>query len=53
MEEIGFKQLVSPSKEEIERQGWEKMSQHMEPRLRALQRVLCQPGRVEEPDVLC
>ena len=36
MEERGFKQLVSPFKEEIERQGWEKLSQHREPRVRAL-----------------
>ena len=36
VEERGFKQLVSPFKEEIERQGWEKLSQHREPRVRAL-----------------
>ena len=36
IEERGFKLLVSPFKEEIERWGWEKLSQHREPRLRAL-----------------
>ena len=36
MEERDFKQLVSPFKEEIERRGWEKLSQHREQRVRAL-----------------
>ena len=36
MEERGFKELVSPFKEEIERRGWEKLSQHKEPGVRAL-----------------
>ena len=36
MEERGFKQLVSPFKEEVEQRDWEIMSQHMEPRKRAL-----------------
>ena len=31
MEERGFKELVSPFKKEIERRGWEKLSQHREP----------------------
>ena len=34
--ERGFKQLVLPFKEEIERQGWEKVSQHRELGVRAL-----------------
>ena len=36
VEEKGFKQLVSPFKEEIERRGWEKLSQHNELGVRAL-----------------
>ena len=36
VEERGFKQSVSPFKEEIERWGWEKVSQQREPRVRAL-----------------
>ena len=36
VEERGFKQLVSPFKEEIERQGWEKVSQHRKSVVRAL-----------------
>ena len=36
MEERGFKQPVSQFKEEIERWGWEKLSQHRELRVRAL-----------------
>ena len=36
MEERGFKQLVSPFKEEIEQWGWEKLSQHLEPGIRAI-----------------
>ena len=36
MEERGFKQLVLPFKEEIERRSWEKMSQHRDPGVRAL-----------------
>ena len=36
MEEKGFKQLVSPFNEEIERRGLEKMSQHMDPGVRVL-----------------
>ena len=36
MEERGFKELVSSFKEEIERLGWEKLSQHREPRVRVL-----------------
>ena len=36
VEERGFKQLVFPFKEEIERRGWEKLSQHREPDVRAL-----------------
>ena len=36
MEERGFKQLVSPFKEEVERRGWETVSPHMEPGKRAL-----------------
>ena len=36
VEERGFKQLVSPFKEKIERWGWEKVSQHREPGVRAL-----------------
>ena len=30
LEEKGFKELVSPFKEEIERRGWEKLSKHRE-----------------------
>ena len=36
VEERVFKQLVSPFKEEIKRQGWEKLSQHRETGVRAL-----------------
>ena len=36
MEEKGFKQLVFPFKAEIERWGWEKVSQHRELGVRAL-----------------
>ena len=36
MEERGFKQLVSPFKEKIERRGCKKMSHHMEQEVRAL-----------------
>ena len=36
MEERGFKQLVSPFKEEIKRRGWEKVGWHREPGVRAL-----------------
>ena len=36
VEKMGFKELVSPFKEEIERQGWEKLSQHRELGVRAL-----------------
>ena len=36
VEERGFKQLVSPFKEEIEQRGWEKLSQHRKPRVTAL-----------------
>ena len=36
VEERGFKELVSPFKEEIERRGWERLSQHREPRVLAL-----------------
>ena len=36
VEERGFKQLLSPFKEEVERRGWETVSQHMEPGRRAL-----------------
>ena len=36
MEERGFKQLVSPFKEEIERWGWEEVGQHKELGVRAL-----------------
>ena len=36
VEERGFKQLVSPFKEEIKRRGWEKLSQHQEPGVRAI-----------------
>ena len=36
VQEIGFKQFVSPFKEEIERWGWEKVSQHRELVVRAL-----------------
>ena len=36
MEEKGFKQLVLPFKEEIDRRGWEKVSQDRETRVRAL-----------------
>ena len=36
MEERGFKELVLPFKEEIERRGWEKLSQHKELGVRAL-----------------
>ena len=36
LEERGFKKLVSPFKEEVERRGWEMVSQHMEPGKRAL-----------------
>ena len=35
-EERGFKELVMPFKEEIERRGWEMLSKHMEPGRRAL-----------------
>ena len=36
MEERGFKKLMSPFKEEIERRGWENVSIHMEPEKRAV-----------------
>ena len=36
VEKRGFKQLVSPFKEEIERRGWEKVSQHRELEVRDL-----------------
>ena len=36
VEERGFKKLVSPFKEEVEKRGWETVSQHMEPRRRAV-----------------
>ena len=36
VEERGFKELVFPFKEEIEQRGWEKLSQHREPEVRAL-----------------
>ena len=36
VEENNFKQLVSSFKEEIKRWGWEKVSQHREPGVRAL-----------------
>ena len=36
MEERGFEELVFPFKEEIERRGWEKLSQHKELGVRAL-----------------
>ena len=36
VEERGFKELVSPFKEEIERRGREKLSQHREPGVRTL-----------------
>ena len=36
VEERGFKELVSPFKEEIEQRGWERLSQHKEPGVRAL-----------------
>ena len=36
VEERGFKELVSPFKKEIERQGWEKLSQHRELGVQAL-----------------
>ena len=36
MEKKGFKQLVSPFKEEVELRGWETVSQHMELGRRAL-----------------
>ena len=36
VEERGFKQLVSPFKEEIEQRGCEKMIHHMEQGVRAL-----------------
>ena len=36
VEERGFKELMLPFKEEIERRGWEKFSQHKEPGVRAL-----------------
>ena len=36
VEERGFKQLVSSFKEEVEQRDWEIVSQHMEPRKRAL-----------------
>ena len=36
MEERGFKELVSPFKEEIERRGWENLRQHREPGVRVL-----------------
>ena len=36
MEERGFKELMLSFKEEIERQCWEKLSQHKEPRVLAL-----------------
>ena len=39
VEERGFKELVSPFKEEIERRGWEKLSQHRELGVRALVKV--------------
>ena len=35
VEERGFKQLVSPFKEEIKLRGWEKVSQRRELRVRA------------------
>ena len=36
VEERGFKELMEPFKEEIERRGWERLSHHWEPRVRAL-----------------
>ena len=36
VEERGFKELVPPFKEEIERRGWEVVCQHLEPGRRAL-----------------
>ena len=36
VEERGFKELVSPFKEEFERRGWEMLSQHKDPGVRAL-----------------
>ena len=36
VEERGFKELVSLFKEDIKRRGWEKLSHHKEPGVRAL-----------------
>ena len=36
VEERGFKKIVLSFKEEIEKRGWEKISQHMESRRRAI-----------------
>ena len=44
LEERGFKKLVSPFKEEDEKRGWETVSQHMEPRRRAV--VLLRQGEM-------
>ena len=36
IEERGFKELVPPSKEEVERRGWDMICQHLEPSRRAI-----------------
>ena len=36
MDERGFKELVSPFKEEIERRGWDMLSLHREPSVQVL-----------------
>ena len=51
--ERGFKELVPPFKEEIERRGWELLCKHLEPTRNSRQRVLCELGGQEEPDLLC
>ena len=45
VEERGFKQLVSPFKEEVERKGWETVSQHMEPEMRVIVKVVLRQPR--------
>ena len=36
VEERGFKELIPPFKEEVERRGWEMLCKHLEPGRRAL-----------------
>ena len=52
MEERGFKNLVSPFKEEVERRGWEIVSQHMEPGRRAIIKEFY-ANQGEREDLIC